>query len=161
MDTTGKTSDTIVGIGQIAFASTGWLVCYAVGSCIALGLVNEETGHAAMAHIFLPKASKSMSGDGHLGKYADTAVDEMLRHICFAESSQSVSAYLAGGARMFAAGFQSQDMDVGKLNSNEVLSQLESKGIPIRFEDIGGKTARNVRLDVGNRVMTVFTGGLG
>ena len=153
-----KEQPAIVGIGGISYAARGSLTCLAVGSCVALGLIYEKTGRAGLAHIFLPRAPATQSDGQSPGKYADLALREMTERLCAKEGCAGLAAYVAGGARMFPKGFQQDWLDVGALNSEAVRALLEGCKIPIRFWDVGGTAARNVRLDVAARTMITVTG---
>lgn len=144
-----------VNIGEIALASCGVLFSPAVGSCIALVLQCGEAGRAAMAHIFLPHA-RAHAAPAPPGKYADTAIDEMERRLSPCAAAP-LHAFLAGGARMFPAGFHTEITDIGAMNRDAVLAILRSHHIPVLFDDTGGTAARNVTFDIRAGAMTTQT----
>lgn len=151
--------DIIVPIGRIEYTRTKDLICPAVGSCIALCILNNVTGMAGMAHIFLPKAKNVMPFTG--GKYADTAITEMVATLCpLDHSADKLTAFVSGGARMFSGGTYNHEMDVGQLNSTAVLADLKARNIEVAFLDVGGKLARNVLFDIKTKKMSVYHGSV-
>jgi len=144
-----------VAIGRIGVATQGMLRTF-VGSCVAVALFDRRRGLAALAHVMLP-ASHGVATPP--GKFADTAVPEMLRLL--AERAGEVpacAAKLVGGARMFAFG---TGTPIGEQNVAAVEHALAVARIPVIARDCGGDCGRRVCLDVATGAVTVETVGHG
>ena len=89
-----------------------------------------------------------------LGKYADTAIPEMLRLLGDLADGASLrlSAKMVGGAKMFA--FQS-GMTIGDQNVAAIDAILDRLGIPVLGRDCGGERGRRISFDVATGELTV------
>jgi len=140
-----------IGMGEIGVASDGEMLRTFVGSCIGVAIYNRRRKIAALAHVMLPESN---GRDGQPGKYADTAIPEMIRQLnklCQGEPTRW-SAKIAGGAKMFA--FQS-GMTIGHQNvaaAEKILSELD---IPVLASCCGGDQGRRLCLDVSTGMLTI------
>ncbi len=144
-------------IGEIIVARTpDILEALALGSCIAIFIYDQQIKLGACSHILLP-ASKQFGVNTKLGKYADTAIPEMIRIIKNKGGKQErFIAKIAGGARMFElTGKHDHTLDVGKRNTEAVRKALLSNNIPILAEDTGADYGRTVAFDLESGVLTV------
>ena len=88
-----------MGIGEIDVLQTTGVLKTLLGSCIGLVLYDRRNCVGGLAHIVLPSASGSSES---LGKYADTALPELIRLIVqMGGKSANLTAKMAGGANMF------------------------------------------------------------
>lgn len=145
-----------LGIGEIGVAHDSGVLRTFVGSCVGLALYDRRRHIAALAHIMLPDSK----GSGEpLGKYADTAIPEMMRLLgnLADGSALRLSAKMVGGARMFA--FQS-GMTIGDQNVAAIDAILDRLGIPVLGRDCGGERGRRISFDVSSGEMTVETLGM-
>lgn len=135
---------TFIGIGQIGIGDKSDSLRTFVGSCVAVVLHNPVGQVAVLAHVQLPAVIAGPSFE--LGRYADTAVPELLRQLQ-ARSRQPIEpvAHIAGGADMFPV---VQSRSVGRLNSMAVKRLLVARNIPILTESCGGTLARRLVFDV-------------
>jgi len=135
-----------VGMGEILVArKPDLLSCVGLGSCIGLVLYDPIRGWAAMAHIMLPSSSaKGSQGKEKPGKFADTAVPEMISELETRGSLRSfLRAKMAGGARMFA--FSPSPLgSIGEQNIAATREALRSAGIRLEGEETGGTKGRSV-----------------
>jgi len=133
-----------LGIGEIGAARDSGVLRTFVGSCVGLALLDRRRRLGALAHIMLPD---SQSAGTPPGKYADTAIPEMLRLLggLAAGGPLRLAAKLVGGAKMFA--FQS-GTTVGDQNVAAVERILASLDIPVLGRDCGGDRGRRITLDV-------------
>ena len=115
-----------------------------MGSCVAIVLHDPASRTAALAHVQLPTSADQPACE--LGRYADTAVPELVRQLQ-KRSGLGVSpvAHIAGGADMFPV---SHARSVGQLNIAAVKSLLLSHEIPILTEHCGGNLARRLVFDI-------------
>lgn len=147
--------DAAIAIGQIGVATAGVLRTF-VGSCVAVALHDRRRRIAALAHVMLPASNGQASPPG---KFADTAVAEMLRLLAErAGGPLSCTAKLAGGASMFAFG---SGVPIGVQNVAAVEAVLAAAGIPILASACGGEHGRRVTFDVATGAVTVETVGHG
>jgi chemotaxis protein CheD len=93
------------------------------------------------------------------GRYADTAIPEMMRLLrdTMGGLNLRLAAKMVGGAKMFA--FQS-GVTVGDQNVAAVERILQGLGIPVLARDCGGERGRRVSFDITNGEMRVETLGL-
>lgn len=133
-----------IRIGEIGFGIDTDCLRTFVGSCVAIVLHDPVNRAAALAHVQLPACTDRPSLD--LGRYADTAVPELVRRLQ-QRSRLTVSpvAHIAGGADMFPV---AQARSVGHLNIKAVKDLLLSHRIPLVTESCGGNLARRLLFDI-------------
>ncbi len=142
-------------MGEIGVGQEDGLLRTFVGSCVGVAIYNRRRKLAGMAHVMLPE---SKGRENQPGKYADTAIPEMLRQLgglCRGEPVRW-SAKLAGGAKMFA--FQS-GMTIGDQNVAAIEEILRGLDIPVLAKCCGGEQGRRIAIDVATGTMTVETMG--
>lgn len=121
-----------------------------LGSCIGLVLFDQRNRVGGLAHIVLPTSNGS---DHAPGKYANTAIPELIRQIEQSGGRQrNLAAKFAGGANMFATANQNA---VGDQNLAMVELLLKEAGIPVLGRHCGGKQGRRMAYDVGTGIVTV------
>ncbi len=108
-----------------------------VGSCIGFYLADMKNYICGLAHVMLPEKIKE---DDTIGKYADTALPELVRQV--GGDLDSIRAYIIGGACMFGPDSSSFIANVGKRNIEAVLKIAETLRIPIVYNDTGGYHGR-------------------
>ncbi len=130
---------TSIGMGQIGAGQAAASFRSVLGSCIGLAFYNPAVKAGAFAHIVLPE---SAGRPGSLGKFADTAIPEMIRLMKgYGILPRNIVAKMAGGADMFGHG---GPMQIGDFNTKAIKLGLERAGIKLASEDIGGKKGRRV-----------------
>lgn len=114
-----------------------------LGSCVGLVLYEPKTHISALLHIMLPD-STSIKENSNKAKFADTAIQEVLRQFrSLGIRATSLQAKMAGGAKMFA--FNNDDVfSIGKRNADAVRSILAKENIKIVAEDCGGNYGRTI-----------------
>ena len=154
------------------------LMASGIGSCLVITLYDPKRKIGALAHSMLPncppsytvrdasnpirktKDTKHKTYDTisntqyevQIGKYADVAIDEMLKRMKFLGAKrEDLEAKLTGGANMFA-GFES---DIGKENFLRAKERLKKEGVKIVGESIGGSIGRSVEFSVASGILTV------
>jgi len=136
--------NTFIRIGEIGFGIDPDCLRTFVGSCVAIVLHDPVNRTAALAHVQLPASTDQPTLE--LGRYADTAVPELVRQLRQRSRFEiSLVAHIVGGADMFPV---SQARSVGRLNTAAVKALLVSHRIPILTEDCGGSLARRLVFDV-------------
>lgn len=144
----------IVGISDYKTAKDpDKLITYALGSCVGTCLFDGVTGVAGLSHVLLPDSSISKS-DKNIMKYADTAIEALVREIeRHGVRRAQLKAKIAGGANMFAT--QSTGMNIGERNVAAVKEQLRRLGIRIVAEATGKNYGRTVEFNPKTGAMTV------
>lgn len=139
-----------LAIGQIGAARDAGLLRTFVGSCVAVALVDRRRRVAALAHVMLPASNGRATPPG---KWADTAIPEMLRRLeDLAGGPVACTAKLAGGAKMFAF---AAGVPIGEQNVAALEATLAAAGIPVTARACGGDFGRRVTLDVASGALTV------
>lgn len=131
-----------VGMGQIVVAHAPGTLTSVLGSCVGLALYHPRLKVAAFAHIVLPN---SHGRGGLAGKFADTAVPEMLRLLAIEGAlPNTLIAKIAGGANMF--GTVNGPMQIGAQNVEAVREAVIKAELRITAEDVEGTSGRRVTL---------------
>lgn len=129
-----------------------------LGSCVGIILYDDYTPIAGMAHIMLPDSSLAKSGSMNLAKYADTAIDELIRRLEKEGAHiRSLKAKIAGGAQMFNFSFSNEMMRIGPRNVEAVKNKLRELNIPIVAEDVGGSSGRTIEFNPETKMLTIRT----
>lgn len=148
------TADRHVGMGQIAVGYGPTHLTAVLGSCVAVTMNSPKHGIGILAHVILARSS---GRDSPPGKYADTAVPEMLRMMDNANVPRgAIVARLAGGANIFG---RTGPLQIGDANIEAVTELLRENGIPIKAEDVGGIKGRRVSLDCQTGTLTIEMAG--
>jgi chemotaxis protein CheD len=106
-------------------------------------MVDRRRGVAGLAHVMLPEAPANTSD---LGRFADTAVPELLRRVVgHGAVRPRLEISIVGGAQMFSF---TSDGGVGQRNEAAVRSALKTARLNVRASETGGSTGRTVRVDV-------------
>ena len=147
---------TSIPMGEIGVARDGGTLRTFLGSCVGLALYDRRRKIAGLAHVVLPD---SRGQGAQPGRYADTAIKELLRQLKGLADGDSlqVTAKLAGGAKMF--GFQS-GVTIGDQNVQAIEQLLAAEGIAIVGRCCGGEHGRRMSLDVSSGVVTIQTVGV-
>ena len=111
-----------------------------LGSCVGIILEDRKNGISGLSHIMLPRRFRD---DPAIGKYADTAIPALIRHMERKGADvKNMKAYVIGGAAMF--GSSSSISNIGEKNYRAVKEILKKYNIPIVLEDVGGNNGRTV-----------------
>jgi chemotaxis protein CheD len=124
------------------------LITVGLGSCIAIVLHDPQVRVGGMAHVLLPSPALSRK-DGNPAKSPHTAIPRLLELMAsHGASRRRITARLAGGASMFAALAPPGTIQMGERNVVASRQVLNTHGIPLVGESVGGDFGRTVRLDV-------------
>jgi chemotaxis protein CheD len=126
-------------------------VCYGLGSCIGLFIIDRFKGLCGGAHIPLPVSL-------HQGEFLDAP--NMIKDLLHAFSTLGsdltrLYAKVTGGAHVYAGSY-----DIGEQNSRAVLQQLTCNKIFIAGTDVGGKFSRTARFNSVTRELHISTSDL-
>ncbi|HLN63343.1 MAG TPA: chemotaxis protein CheD [Symbiobacteriaceae bacterium] len=153
-----------VGLGELKSGSRPEqvLVCYGLGSCIGLTLLDPVARVGVMVHVVLPDSSL---GRGQLvlpGKFADTAVPAAIAEAVKLGAMRSrLIARMAGGARMLNVVGTGSKLDIGNRNAEAVRVALTEHGLRLMADDTGGTYGRTLHLYMGTGRLLVSTVGRG
>lgn len=138
----------IIGIADMKMAQReGVLTTYALGSCIGICLYDQRIKLGAMIHIMLPLNMET--GRKNTMKYADTGIRETLKMMeAKGANRASITAKIAGGAKMFEVAGGGSLGNIGQRNIESVHLILKNEGIKLLKEDVGGSVARTLSFDV-------------
>jgi chemotaxis protein CheD len=149
----GKT-DKHVGMGQIAVGFGATHLTAVLGSCVAVTMHSPKQEVGVLGHVILAQSS---GRDSPPGKFADTAIPEMLRIMENANvSAEDVVVRLAGGANIFG---RTGPLQIGNANIEAITKLLNEAGIPIKAQDTGGNKGRRVSLDCQTGSLTIEMAG--
>ncbi len=144
-------STIVLGVGDLgAIREAGGIVkTFALGSCVAVIILDPETRCIAMDHVALPdsKACPDRVKE-HPGYFADTGIpatlDAMKKQGSKA-NGRSLIVKLVGGASVMDP---NNTFNIGKRNVLAINKILWQYGMGAAAEDIGGQISRTVSVDV-------------
>ncbi len=133
------------------------LVTVGLGSCVAIMLYEPEARIGGMAHILLPSPALSRV-DSNPAKFPQSAIPRLIE-LMAAEGArpERITARLAGGASMFAALAPPGTIQMGERNLVAARQVLNTHGVPLVGEAVGGDYGRTVRLRVCDGLVEVST----
>ncbi len=142
--------------GEVRSTRRATLVSNAIGSCIAVMMIDQSRQAGGIAHVMLPGSAERTQMD-HRFRYAENAVEELIRQMKELGSRQSdLIAVLAGGGNVL----RRPDDTICSMNICSVLAVLQQRGVPISASSLGGTERRKVRLDLmGRRVFQAMGDG--
>jgi chemotaxis protein CheD len=139
-------------MGEIGVCRDSGSLRTLLGSCLGVALYDRRLRIAGLAHVVLPQSS----GDSGLpGKYADTAIPELIRRLQSLAPGEplKLSAKLAGGANMFNS--TSAPATIGQLNAAAVERILSELRIPVIGRHLGGEQGRRMLVDTATGLVTI------
>jgi len=125
------------------------LITYALGSCIAVVIHDRIAGVGGLLHFMLPESSSEALQSGKSPyMFADTGISLLFRQAYRAGAEKNrLQVRIAGGAQMMDS---MDSFEVGKRNSLATRKILWKAGVMVHGEDVGGRFARTVSLEVGS-----------
>jgi chemotaxis protein CheD len=124
------------------------LVTIGLGSCVAIMLHDAEAKVGGMAHVLLPSPALSRK-DSNPAKFPQTAIPRLLElMVADGARPKRITARLAGGASMFSALAPPGTIQMGERNLVAARQVLNTHGVPLIAEAVGGDFGRTVRLRV-------------
>ena len=152
----------ILGIGDLGATNTPGtaLKTLALGSCVALLMLDPQTRTVGMCHVALPDSG--INGDRAEempGYFADTAVPallEKIRHLGYKGNGRGLIIKLVGGAKVMDP---SNTFNIGKRNVLALKKKLWAMGMGVIAEDVGGNISRTVTVDVDTGQVVISSAG--
>jgi len=130
---------------------------HALGSCVAIVILDPATRTIGMAHVALPESKVHPGRAKKLpGYFADTAVPALIEKMKEAGAGanlQKMIVKLAGGANVMD---KNNTFNIGKRNVLAIKKELWRHRMGARSEDVGGTISRTVtvKMDDGKVVIT-------
>lgn len=119
-----------------------------LGSCVGVVVYDLVKQIAGLAHVMLPDSSLTKQIRFNKYKYADTALDELIKDVeALGARKFALKAKIAGGAQMFQFSANSDVMRIGPRNVEAVKEKLQELRIPIVASDVGGNKGRTIEFD--------------
>lgn len=139
-----------IGIAEIGTVAAPELIRTVLGSCIGVAMYDRVAKVGGMAHVILPS---SKEGSGDPGKFADTAVDILLREVLEAGAKKErLASKISGGASMFGS---ESHTGLGVRNEEAVRERLQHHSVRVAGAHCGGTKGRKMSLDPGTGEVTV------
>ncbi|XGI83122.1 chemotaxis protein CheD [Halorutilales archaeon Cl-col2-1] len=154
-ETSSETTDTStakVGIADYTVTDSGdLLTTNGLGSCVGVAVRSNDGSVSGLAHVMLPSSEEV--DDDNEAKFADTAIEAMVDEMRQKGASiGDMTAKIAGGSSMFDF---SGDESIGERNVAAVRRKLDSLGIPIESQDVGGDSGRSIEFDPETGCLTI------
>jgi len=136
-----------VRMGELALGRSPTILKATLGSCIGIAFLWRERGLFALAHCLLAWAPEPCMPSG--ARYVDQAISSLLRMLEAKPGDYAqLEAHLAGGGNMSQhEASDNRTPMVGQLNIEAALQVLQTQGIRVHSQDMGGIHARRMRLD--------------
>lgn len=154
-------AEIVLGIGGIGATNTkgATLKTYALGSCIAVVILDPQTRTVGMVHVALPDSAIKPEKVATLpGYFADTGIPALFEQMkrCGTKGPQGLIVKLAGGAQIMD---QNNTFNIGKRNALAAKKILWSFGLAAVAEDLGENYSRTVTLATDTGIMTLSSPG--
>lgn len=155
----------MLGIGGMGVTNKagGAIKTMALGSCVAVVLLDPTSKTVGMAHVALPDSTLNKEKGSNLpGYFADTGIDALLKEMQKLTLKRNIREFyvkITGGANVLRG---DNTFDIGKRNVLAIKRILWQKyGTGPVAEDVGGKISRTVTVytDTGN--IEIFCPGKG
>lgn len=154
-------AEIVLGIGGIGATNTkgSSLKTYALGSCIAVVILDPQTRTVGMVHVALPDSSIKPEKVASLpGYFADTGIPALIEQMrrCGTKGPKGLIVKLAGGAQIMD---QNNTFNIGKRNALAAKKILWGFGLAPVAEDLGDNFSRTVTLAADSGIMTLSSPG--
>jgi chemotaxis protein CheD len=153
-----KERELVVRVADLRVGVAGdVLVTMGLGSCVAILLHDLEARVGGLAHVLLPSPALARLS-ANPAKFPQSAVPRLLQ-LMMADGAAPgrITARLAGGASMFAALAPPGTIQMGERNLVAARQVLNTHGVPLVGEAVGGDFGRTVRLRVHDGRVEVST----
>ncbi len=152
--------DQVVDIAdfQVANDPRATLVTYSLGSCIGVAIWDPNVRVGGLLHYMLPESALSPDkAKSRPAMFADTGIPALFRATYeLGAGKKNLIVKIAGGSQLLD---DSGTFNIGKRNYIMLRKIFWKNGVLIDAEDVGGSTARTVRLDVATGRFTIKSHG--
>lgn len=131
----------------------------ALGSCIAVIMLDPATRTVGMVHVALPDSSvnkaRSVENPGY---FADTAIPALIKAMANkgGHNGKGILVKLVGGAKVLDS---NNTFNIGKRNALAIKKNLWTRGMGVVAEDIGGTISRTVAVDTARGRIVISSPG--
>lgn len=157
-------SDIYVSIGEMAVSNTPGQVIktMSLGSCIGVIVYSPRVKAIGLLHVALPESRINLKRAAKKpGTFADTGIPLLLKKMksLGVAGSNDIVIKLAGGANVMD---NNNDLfNIGKRNLGAVKKILRKYGMGPIAEDVGGRFARSVSIQVDTGEVIISSAGKG
>ena len=149
IDTTEDIEEVFLNPGDFHFGARHTRISTLLGSCVSITLWHPRRHIGGMCHYMLTTRPRG-TGKTLDGRYADEAFALFLREVEAAGTHPGeYEAKLFGGGNMFTSSDGSK-LDIGRRNVDFGRQFLQSKGIALKAEHVGGDGRRKLHFNVWN-----------
>jgi chemotaxis protein CheD len=151
-----------LGIGEYgAVKQKGDIIkTHALGSCVAIVILDPATRTVGMAHVALPESKVHPARAEKLpGYFADTAIPvliDKMKEMGATGSLQKMIIKLTGGANVMD---KNNTFNIGKRNVLAIKKELWRHRMGARAEDVGGTLSRTVTVNTEDGKVVVTSPG--
>jgi len=118
------------------------LACHALGSCVALILIDKQKNIGGVAHIMLP--GKAPNNSKHPLRYAENAIENLFLQFASIQSSMDFVACIVGGGNVL----KRKDDTICESNCISIVHILNQYSIPLIESSVGGFERRSIKYNV-------------
>lgn len=133
---------------------------HALGSCVAIIILDPATRTIGMAHVALPDSKVHPARAEKLpGYFADTAVPALMKEMAAVGAGanpQKMIVKLTGGANVMD---KNNTFNIGKRNVLAIKKELWQHRMGARKEDVGGSLSRTVTVNMDDGKVVVNSPG--
>ena len=151
-----------LGVGDLGAAKDPGIVVrtHALGSCVAVLLLDPKTRSVGMVHIALPESKiNNVKAQEKPGYFADTGVPALIKEmgrIGCKGNGKGMIVKLVGGAKIMDP---NNTFNIGKRNVLAIKKILWSLKMGVVAEDVGGSISRTVTLGVDTGRVVISSSG--
>lgn len=135
-----------VGFGEYKISQNpdAVLVCFGLGSCVAVSFYDERKRLGGMIHVVLPTSHGKPSSAP--ARFADTGIPLLLEEMIKLGAQKSrLRVNITGGAKILKLQSTLEQLDIGFRNVQKCLEVLKQLQLPIYGQETGGTMGRTVR----------------
>jgi chemotaxis protein CheD len=157
-------SNIILGVGDFGVSNTPGDVIktLALGSCVAVVLLEPRTRSVGMVHVALPESSidraKALAKPGYFADTGFSALLEAMKRISRLQNEKSFLVKMTGGAQVLDP---HNTFNIGKRNELALKKILWLHGMGVQAEDVGGHISRSIAADVDTGRVVITSAGRG
>ena len=157
-------STIILGVGDFGVSKTPGDVIktLALGSCVAVVLLEPRTRSVGMVHVALPESSidraKALVKPGYFADTGFTALLEAMKLVSCIQNHKNFLVKMTGGAQVLDP---NNTFNIGKRNELALKKILWHHGMGVQAEDVGGHISRSIAVDVDTGRVVITSAGRG
>jgi chemotaxis protein CheD len=157
-------STIILGVGDFGVSKTPGDVIktLALGSCVAVVLLEPRTRSVGMVHVALPDSSidraKALAKPGYFADTGFSALLEAMKDISSVQNEKRFLVKMTGGAQVLDP---NNTFNIGKRNELALKKLLWHHGMGVQAEDVGGHISRSIAVDVDAGRVVITSAGRG